>query len=99
MNRRLLVERAGRCLGVVREACLGGAALPISRSRWVVKEAKRDPAGGKFGLDPHFVRHRGMFGAQLVGGRRVVLIEELAGEKPAFDPPFVAVDKTRGIAR
>ena len=64
----------------------------------VVKEAKRDPAGGKFGLDPHFVRHRGMFGAQLVGDRRVVLIEELAGEKPAFDPPFVAVDETRGIA-
>ena len=69
------------------------------RTRRVVQEAKRDPAGMKFRLDLHFMRHRGMFCAKLVRGRRIVLIEQLAGEKPAFGPPFVAVDDKRGVAR
>ena len=65
----------------------------------VIEESKRDPACMKFRFDLHFMRHRGMFGAELVSGFRVVLIKEFAGKKPAFGPPFVPVDEKRGIAR
>ena len=53
----------------------------------------------KFRLDLHFMRHRGVFSANLIGGRRVVLVKKLTGEKPAFDPPIVAVDQERGVTR
>ena len=78
---------------------LGDSIEMHRRAHRVVQEAERDPAGVEFRLDLHLMRHRGMFGAKLVGGRRVVLIEEFAGEQPAFDPPCVAVDEKRGVAR
>ena len=69
------------------------------RARRVIKEAKRDPARVEFRFELHFMRHRGMFGAELVSGFRVVLIKEFSGKKPAFGPPFVPVNEKRGIAR
>src|SRR5579875_1048679 len=40
-----------------------------------------------------------MFSAKLVSGLRVVLIEEFPGKEPSFNPPFIAIDDERGVAR
>ena len=65
----------------------------------VVQEPQRDPAGMELGLDLHRAGLGGMVRANPVGGARIAEIENLAGDKPPLDPPFVAVDDRDRVAR
>ena len=57
----------------------------------IVEEAQGDPAGMELGLDPLLHGAAAMAGGDLVGEARIADIDELAGDDPALDPPFVAI--------
>ena len=71
----------------------------LCRASRIVEEPQRDPSGVELGLDLHLARRGGMFGAELVGGFCVALIEQLARQQAPLDPPFIAVYQHDRVAR
>src|SRR5882672_2995240 len=59
------------------------------RGSGIVQKPQRDPAGGELMLDPIIVPGRDRRVARdLVGGFGIVVVEQLAGNQPALDPPL-----------
>ena len=66
----------------------------------IIQEAQRDPSGGELLIGaPVFRDRRGGIARETIGGLRILEVEQLAHEKPAFDPPFVGVMDDGGILR
>src|SRR5262249_23647814 len=70
------------------------------RGCWIVEEPQRDPAAGELVLDPVvFPARNSRVARDLISGLGVIVVEQLAGNQPALDPPLVGVDRGRGVAR
>ena len=70
------------------------------RRRGIVAVAQGDPAAHEMEIRPViFVGRQGGIAHHLVGGFKLALIEQLAGETAPFAPPFVGVLKRHGLRR
>ena len=70
------------------------------RRRGIVAVAQGDPAAHEMEIRPvMFAGRQGGIAHDLVGGFKLALIEQLAGETAPFAPPFVGILKRHGLRR
>src|SRR5881275_3131636 len=64
------------------------------RRCWIVEKAQRDPARGELMLGAEVVlAGNGGITHDPVGSFDIAVVEQLAGDEPALDPPLVGVDR------
>src|SRR5436189_4895025 len=83
-------DRIARALADLGEVCKRGAGI--------IEESQRDPAGGELVLNSIVLPARHGGGARdAIRGLGVAEVEQRSGDKPPLDPPFVALNRLRGI--